>query len=48
MPVVREIVADAEPDNYPIQALIMGVIMSDAFRMKDVLDPDAAEEIIVR
>lgn len=36
MPVVRQIVQDAEPGNYPVQSLIMGVIMSDAFRMKDV------------
>lgn len=34
-PIVREIVANAEKDNYPITSLIMGVILSDAFRMKD-------------
>lgn len=36
MPVVRKIVADAQDDNYPLQSLILGVVMSDAFRMKDV------------
>lgn len=35
-PVVREIVADTAEDNYPISGLIMGVVLSDAFRMKDV------------
>ncbi len=34
-PVVRRIVADAEQDNYRMKALITGVILSDAFRMKD-------------
>jgi len=40
-PTVREIVADAEKDNYRMRSLIMGVILSDAFRMKDapVQDP---------
>ena len=35
MPVVRRIVDGAAGDDYPMQALIVGVIMSDAFRMKD-------------
>ena len=34
-PVVREIVADAEEDKYPINSLILGVVLSDPFRMKD-------------
>ena len=38
-PVVRKIVATAEKNNYPMSELIMGVVLSDAFRMKD-----AAEE----
>ena len=42
MPVVRAIVRDAESDNYALQSLIMGVIMSDAFRMKDVSTSDDA------
>ena len=41
MPVVRRIVDEAEDDNYPMQALIMGVIMSDAFRMKDASEPES-------
>ena len=36
MPVVRQIARDAESDEYPVQSLIIGVIMSNAFRMKDV------------
>jgi hypothetical protein len=42
MPVVRAIVRDAESDDYALQSLIMGVIMSDAFRMKDVSTSDDA------
>lgn len=34
-PTVRKIVATAEKDNYPMYTLILGVILSDAFRMKD-------------
>jgi len=34
-PTVRAIVAEAEKDDYRVPALIMGVIESDAFRMKD-------------
>ena len=42
MPIVRAIVRDAEADNYALQSLIMGVIMSDACRMKDVSTSDDA------
>lgn len=45
MPVVRRIVASTEAENYPMQALILGVVMSDAFRKKDVVaakDRDAS------
>ncbi len=35
MPTVRRIVADAEAEDYRMSALILGVIMSDEFRMKD-------------
>jgi hypothetical protein len=37
-PTVRRIVADAEKDDYRMSSLIMGVIMSDEFRMKDAAD----------
>ncbi len=47
MPVVRQIVQDAESDNYPVQSLIMGVIMSNAFRMKDVAI-SGDEDIVTR
>lgn len=40
-PTVRAIVADAEEEDYRMSSLIMGIIMSDAFRMKDA---PAAEE----
>ena len=37
-PTVRQIAADAEKDDYRMSSLIMGVIMSDEFRMKDAAD----------
>ena len=49
MPVVRQIVREAEDANYPMQSLIMGVIMSDAFRKKDVTLPgQSGDEAITR
>jgi len=48
MPTVRRIVSDAESDNYPMQSLIMGVILSDPFRMKDASLPDDESEIVTR
>ena len=49
MPTVRAIVSKAEKDNYPVTSLIMGVIMSDAFRMKDASLPDGDDaEILAR
>ncbi len=45
MPVVREIVRDAEADNFPMQSLIMGVILSDPFRMKDASLPGTDEAV---
>lgn len=39
MPTVRTIVAEAEAGDYRMSSLIMGVILSDAFRMKDAV-PD--------
>ena len=40
-PTVRKIVANAEKDNYPMTSLILGVILSDAFRMKDAPEEEA-------
>lgn len=37
MPTVRQIVADAASGDYRMSALIIGVIMSDQFRMKDAI-----------
>jgi len=37
MPTVRQIVADAASEDYRMSALIIGVIMSDQFRMKDAV-----------
>ena len=49
MPTVRAIVSKAEKDNYPVTSLIIGVIMSDAFRMKDASLPDGDDaEILAR
>ncbi|MDZ7643552.1 MAG: DUF1592 domain-containing protein [Woeseiaceae bacterium] len=41
-PTVREIVDRAEKDDFRLSSLILGVIMSDQFRMKDVM-PAAAD-----
>ena len=43
MPTVRAITAAAAEDDYRMSSLIIGVVMSDQFRMKQV--PDAAEPI---
>ena len=49
MPTVREIVRSAEEDNYPVRSLILGVIRSDAFRMKDASLPEPDKpEILAR
>ena len=42
-PVVRQIVADAERNDYRMSSLIMGIILSDGFRMKDALP---AQELV--
>jgi len=36
MPQVRTIVADAEVEEYRVSAFVLGVIESDAFRMRQV------------
>ena len=48
MPAVRRIVRDAEDDGYPMQSLITGVILSDAFRMKDISAADSEENTVTR
>ncbi len=40
MPVVRQIVADAQRDNYSFAALVLGVAKSVPFRMRST--PDGA------
>ncbi len=49
-PTIRAIVRDAEKDDYRMSSLIIGVIMSDAFRMKDALPAEQipADEITTR
>ncbi|MEX2257399.1 MAG: DUF1592 domain-containing protein [Woeseia sp.] len=44
-PAVRAIVAEAEKDDYRMSSLIMGVILSDQFRMKDVPEPAPEADI---
>jgi hypothetical protein len=48
MPTVRQIVREAEDDGYPMQSLIIGVIMSDAFRMKDASVAEEDENTLTR
>ena len=45
MPIVRRIVESAGGGDYRMQTLIMGVIMSDAFRMKEAT-VDAVETMV--
>jgi hypothetical protein len=49
-PVIREIVAEAGKNDYRMSSLIMGVILSDAFRMKDALSPEQmpTDEVVAR
>jgi hypothetical protein len=41
-PAVRKIAAGAEANGYRINDFIVGVVMSDAFRMRRVADTQAA------
>ena len=43
-PTIREIVRHAEPDDYRISSIVLGVVSSDAFRMKRAAEPATAEE----
>ena len=43
-PAVRAIVRDAEEDDYAMSTFILGVVRSDAFRMKRA-DPIAADDV---
>ena len=43
-PTIREIVRHAEPDDYRISSVVLGVVSSDAFRMKRAAEPATAEE----
>ena len=43
-PAIREIVRQAERDDYSVSALVLGVVGSDAFRMRRAAPPAAAEE----
>jgi len=43
MPVVREIVADAERDNYSFSSLVMGVVNSPQFQMRMKVDENIEE-----
>lgn len=47
-PTVRAIVDNAGNDNYRMSSLILGVIMSDAFRLRDVTPADTADTIDTR
>jgi hypothetical protein len=47
-PTVRAIVENAGDDNYRMSSLILGVIMSDAFRLRDVTPTDETDTIETR
>jgi hypothetical protein len=46
MPTVRAIARNAAKDNYRFSTIIMGVVESDAFRMRAAEDTPAATEIV--
>ena len=48
MPTVREIVQRAAANDYPMQSLIIGVILSDPCRMKDAMVPTEEIELVTR
>jgi hypothetical protein len=45
MPRIRAIVADARDKDYAFSSLVMGIATSDAFRMKQIQQPDLSGEI---
>ena len=45
-PTVRAIVAEAEKNDYRMSSLILGVVLSDPFRMKDVPEPESEQSEI--
>jgi hypothetical protein len=45
MPRVREIVAEAEADDYAFSALVRGIATSDAFRMKQIQPPESPDSL---
>ena len=47
-PAVRAIVEDAGNDNYRMSSLILGVIMSDAFRLRDVTPTEKNDSVVTR
>lgn len=47
-PVVRKIVDDAAENDYRMSELILGVVMSDAFRKKEALPAVPEQEVITR
>jgi Protein of unknown function (DUF1588)/Protein of unknown function (DUF1585)/Protein of unknown function (DUF1592) len=38
MPTVREIVREAEDDDYRLESLVLGIVQSDAFRKRETVD----------
>jgi hypothetical protein len=44
MPTVRKIVHSAAANNYRFSSLVMGIVSSDAFRLKKVTDGDKSAE----
>jgi len=45
MPTVRKIVRSAAPGNYRFSSLVMGIVSSDAFRLKKVIDDKPTQPI---
>jgi hypothetical protein len=46
MPTVRAIARGAAKDDYRFSSIILGIVESDAFRMRTAEAPPAADEIV--
>jgi hypothetical protein len=44
MPTVRAIVRNAAQDNYRFEAIVLGIVNSDAFQMRQVPEPEKVED----
>ena len=44
MPVVRGIMRQAEPDDYPFSSIVLGIVRSDPFQMRSRAEPQQGDQ----